>query len=113
MVSFFKLDVERYSFKFGNKSVSLFTNTSFIGSSILHEGLYQLKLDDLFAETLLTLHHNIRTKHSWMDENSSILWYKRMGHISKEKLETLVKYKILLNIDFTNLGMCVDCIKNK
>ena len=71
-----KLNIERYSFKFGNKSVSLFKNTSFIDFGILHEGLYQLKLNDLFAEILLTLHHNVGTKHSRMDENYSILWHK-------------------------------------
>ena len=60
------------------------------------------------------MHHNVETKCSRMDENSFILWHKRLGHISKQKkLERLVKDKILLNLDLTDLGMCVNCIKRK
>ena len=36
-----------------------------------------------------------------------------MGHISRERLERLVKDEILPNLDFTDLGVCVDCIKGK
>ena len=36
-----------------------------------------------------------------------------MGHISRERLKRLVKYEILLNLDFSDLGVCVDCIKGK
>ena len=35
------------------------------------------------------------------------------GHISRERLLRLVKDGILLNLDFSDLGMCVDCIKGK
>jgi hypothetical protein len=34
------------------------------------------------------------------------------GYISKEILEILVKYEILLNLDFM-IQVCVDCIKGK
>jgi len=46
-------------------------------------------------------------------KNSSILWHRRLGHISKERLERLVKDEILLNLDFTDFNVCVDCIKGK
>jgi hypothetical protein len=36
-----------------------------------------------------------------------------LGHISRERLERLVKDGILPNLDFTDLGVCVDCIKSK
>jgi hypothetical protein len=36
-----------------------------------------------------------------------------LGHISRERLERLVKDEILPNLDFTDFGMCVDCIKGK
>ena len=41
------------------------------------------------------------------------LWHKHLGHISKERLRELVKNEILPNLDFTDLGLCVDCIKGK
>ena len=36
-----------------------------------------------------------------------------MGHISKERLQRLVKNEILPNLDFADFGLCVDCIKGK
>ena len=36
-----------------------------------------------------------------------------MGHVSKERLQRLVKNEILPNLDFTNLGLCMDYIKGK
>ncbi|KAL5837577.1 hypothetical protein ACOSQ3_014746 [Xanthoceras sorbifolium] len=62
LVSLSKLDTIGYSFKFGNGCFSLFKHNHFIGFGILCGGLYKVKLDNLFAETLLTLHHNIGTK---------------------------------------------------
>jgi transposase InsO family protein len=113
LISLSRLDLDGYSCNFGNKSFSLFKNTSFVGSGILSDGLYRLKLDNQFVETILTLHHNVGIKRSLTNENSSYLWHKRLGHISRERLLRLVKDGILLNLDFSDLGMCVDCIKGK
>ena len=41
------------------------------------------------------------------------MWHKHLGHISKERLQGLVKKEILPTLDFTDLGLCVDCIKGK
>jgi len=48
-----------------------------------------------------------------MDERSAYLWHKRLGHISKERRQRLVKNEILPDLDFTDLNVCVDCIKGK
>jgi len=63
-----------------------------------------LNLDNLYAETLMTSHHNVGTKHSLVNECSAFLWHKRLGHISKERMERLVKNEILTSLD---------CIKGK
>ena len=107
LVSISKLDRNGFFIKFGNGCFSLYKNTSFVGFGILIGELYNLKLNNRFAETLLTLHHNVGTKRSLNNENSSFLWHKRLGHISKESLEKLVKNEILPNLDFTNLSVCV------
>lgn len=113
LISLSKLDTAGYSFKFGNGCFSLFKQNFLIGSGVLCDGLYKLKLDTLFAETLLTLHHKVGTKRSLTNESSAYLWHKRLGHISKERIERLVKNGILHDLDFTDLGVCVDCIKGK
>jgi len=61
----------------------------------------------------MTLHHNVGTKRGLVNECSAYLWHKHLGHISKERLERLVKNEILPNLDFTDLNVCVDCIKGK
>jgi len=72
-----------------------------------------LKLDVLYAKTVLTLHHNVDTKRSLVNERSAFLWHKRLGHISKERMKRLIKDEILHDLDFTDLNICVDCIKEK
>ena len=85
LISLSKLDIAGYSSKFGNGCFSLFKRTFMIGSDTLYDGLYKLNLDNLYVETLMTLHHNIRTKRSLVDERSAYLWHKCLGHISKKE----------------------------
>jgi hypothetical protein len=47
------------------------------------------------------------------DEASSKLWYYRLSHISRGRIERLVKEEILQLLDFIDLEKCVDCIKGK
>lgn len=46
-------------------------------------------------------------------EKSAFLWHKRMGHISKERIMRLVKNEILPQLDFSDLNVCIECIKGK
>ena len=41
------------------------------------------------------------------------MWHKRLGHISREMIERLVKDEILVSLDFFNFNICVYCIKGK
>ena len=66
-----------------------------------------------FAQALITLHSNVGSKRGLINENSSILWHRRLGHIFRERIEKLVKEGILQNLDFTDFHVCVDCIKGK
>ena len=68
------------------------------------DGLYKLKLDINFSASLMCVHQNIGIKRSMANENSTYLWHKRFGHISKERLQRLVKNEILPNLEFTDLG---------
>lgn len=113
LISLPKLDKAGYFFSFGNECFNLFKQNVLIGSGIMCDGLYKLKLDNLFSETLLTVHHNVGTTRGLSNESSAYLWHKRLGHISKDRIERLVKNEILPNLDFTDLGVCIECIKGK
>lgn len=55
---------------------SLFRNNNIVGSEILFDGLYKLKLDNIFAESLLNLHRNAGTKCGLINKSSVYLWHK-------------------------------------
>jgi len=59
LISFSKLDGVGYSFKFENGYFSLLKHTYMIGSSTLYDGLYKFNLENLYVETLMTLHHDV------------------------------------------------------
>ena len=48
-----------------------------------------------------------------LNEKSSILWHKRLRHISRQRMKRLIKDEILPDIDFSYIDTCVDCIKGK
>ena len=47
------------------------------------------------------------------NDNSSMLWHKRLGHISRHITERSVKDGILPNLDFYDLPTFVECVKGK
>jgi hypothetical protein len=47
------------------------------------------------------------------DATSTKLWHYRLGHISRERIERLIKDDILVPLDFSNSDYCIDCIKGK
>ena len=67
----------------------------------------------ILSGSLLALHHNVGTKRGLVNETSDYLWHKRLGHISKARIERLEKNKILPDLNFTYFDICVDCIKGK
>ena len=48
-----------------------------------------------------------------MNEDSSILWHQRLGHISIDRIKRLVNEKVLNTLDFANFDTCINCIKGK
>jgi hypothetical protein len=53
-------------------------------------------------------------KHKRCDDATSMkLWHYRLGHISREMIERLIKDDILIPLDFSNSDYCIDCIKGK
>lgn len=82
-----------FFFKFGNGNVELFYDYFLVGNSLLYDGLRKMSLD-FFDEVSYLI--NVGKKRSLIHESSSMLWYKRLGHISKKIMERLVKVEIFL-----------------
>ena len=74
---------------FGNSEVKLSLNSTNIGYGVLIDGLYKLSL---VMNGEYILHTDKATsKRSQIQERSSMLWHKRLGHISRERIERLIK----------------------
>ncbi|KAL5823734.1 hypothetical protein ACOSQ4_021634 [Xanthoceras sorbifolium] len=100
-----------YSFNFSEASFSLFYKSDCIGNGTLSDGLYCINLQN--NATYNTMHVQTGTKRCVIDEDSSTLWHRRLGHISIERIKRLVKDGVLSTLNFTNFETCVDCIKGK
>ncbi|KAL0423426.1 UNVERIFIED_CONTAM: hypothetical protein Sradi_0877400 [Sesamum radiatum] len=89
-----------------------FYNTHLVGNDTLSNGLYDINLQ---SDVLYTLHVDVSTdiKRCVMNEDSSVLWHRRLGHISIERIKKLVNDGVLNTLDFTDFDTCVDCIKDK
>ena len=107
-----RLDKFGYSCSFGNGKFSLLKNSNVVGTGSLIDNLYKLDLHaSHINETLHVSGYGIKRK--LLNENSSMLWHKRLGHISRQRIERLVSGGILNSLDFSDFGTCIECIKGK
>ena len=89
LISIPLLDKLGYCMNFGNSEVKLSLNSTNIGYGVLIYGLYKLSL---VMNGEYILHTDKETsKRSRIQERSSMLWHKRLGHISRERVERLIK----------------------
>ncbi|KAL5569428.1 hypothetical protein UlMin_026003 [Ulmus minor] len=102
-----------YCCSFGNNTFTLSINSNAVGTGLLnvYDNLYLLETVPSYNETL---HVESRgTKRKLNKDNSASLWHKRLGHISKSRVERLVSDGILESLDFSDFDICVECIKGK
>lgn len=107
------LDKFGYFCSFGNNQFSLSINSNVVGTGFLcvYDNLYLLDTIVTYNESL---HVEARgTKRKLSNDNSASLWHKRLGHISKTRVERLVSDGILDSLDFTDFDVCIACIKGK
>ena len=97
-----------YSFMFSNYNFGLFCKSELIGNGVLSNGLFSINL-----QYNVFLHTHIGNKRCIMNENSSILWHQRLGHISIDRIKGLVNDIVLNTLDFTIFNTCIDYIKGK
>ena len=111
LISVSKLDSSGFGFHFGNKRFVLYSGSCEIASGALCDGLYKLDLDPNYPSS-----HNVFAtigSKRVNDEFSSMLWHRRLGHISRERMERLTRNGILDSLDFSDFQTCVDCVKGK
>ena len=122
LVSISILDKFGYTCSFGNNKFILFQNSNLVGTGSLSyvDNLCSLSyVDNLYMlDTVASYHETLQlstqgVKRKLTDENSSSLWHKRLGHISKMRIERLESDGILDSLDFVDFEICTNCIKGK
>ena len=111
LVSISVLDKYGYSCSFGDNKFSLFLNSSLVATGLLIDNLSMLNTIASYNDTLQITSRG--TKQKLSRENSAMLRHKRLGHISKGRLERLVSHGILESLDYSDLNVCIECIKGK
>ena len=92
--------------------VSLYLNSNVISTGSLTDKLYKLNIKASNGnETLHSSNYGIKRKLT--NENSSMLWHRRLGHISNQRIQKLVLEGILNPLDFSDFQFCIECIKGK
>ena len=79
-----------FSVKFLGISFHLIKENVVVSDGILDNGLFKLYLNPCFNHSLTTMHENVGIKRGVINEKSSILWHKRLGHISIERIKRLI-----------------------
>ena len=100
-----------FSFIFQDNVFNLFYESNHIGTCILANGRYSISLQN--EATNNSLHVHIGTKRCNINEDFSMLWHRRLGHISIDRIKRLVKDGVFSTLDYTDLETCVNCIKGK
>ena len=75
----------------------------------------QWSLFSTFASTNAynSLSLTVGIKRNVMNQESSLLWHRRLGHISIKRIKSLENEGVLSSLDFTHFETCLDCIKGK
>src|SRR3954470_10953949 len=42
-----------------------------------------------------------------------MIWHKRLGHISKQRIQRLMSEGIINSLDLSDLKVCIECVKGK
>ena len=108
LISVLCLDKCGYYCSFRNGMVSLYLNSSVIGTSSLTDKLYKLNIKASNGnETLHSSNYDIKRK------LTNELWHKHLGHISNQRIQRLVSEGILDPLDFSEFQVCIESIKGK
>jgi GAG-pre-integrase domain len=111
-----RLDAYNFMFQFENNELKLYHNSKYIGFELLCDNLYKLCLDYSFSESLLSLNvtdvkRKIKRNHE--SEYSLKLWHCRLGYISRDRMQCLIKNEILPTLYFFDFDKCIECVKGK
>ena len=118
LISVSRLDTDGFGCHFANGKCELWFDNNCIGDAVLYNDLYLLSMrDKVHSVCNVNVNESLSEKETKKrkrtQDTSSKLWHCRLGHISRGRIERLVKSEILPQLEFSDLEQCVECIKGK
>ncbi|KAM1015922.1 hypothetical protein ACFX2A_046661 [Malus domestica] len=113
LLSASKIIKDGYAFFADDVCLKIFKKNSFhkiLGIALLSENLWRLECIVEFVDQSV---FNVNSKRMLEHDSSYILWHKRLGHISKERILQLCKAELIPKLDSAIVTECVDCLKGK
>ena len=116
LISVTRLDDDGYDCHFGNGKCQIVFNNKCVGLAFRQDKLYLVSLSENVNDVSTENENdfssmNATNKRKRVHDVFLKLWHCRLGHISREKIERLIKKSILLPLEFSDLEQCIDCIK--
>lgn len=83
-------------FSSDNKSMLFYYNSVCFGQAKLIDGYWFVDCDNACVisnqnQEVFMLNNSLVVKRKFSHDSSSYLWHKRLGHISKERMKSLIK----------------------
>jgi hypothetical protein len=116
LISISCLDDDGFDCLFGKKQYLITFNDEVVGRALRYGKLYLFSIKD--SINVVSSENNVnvsssKNKRKRIDDVSSKLWHRRLGHISRGRIERLVKQSILPSLEFLDFDQCIDCNKGK
>jgi hypothetical protein len=124
LISVSCMDDDGFDCQFGNIQCLILFDNKVVALAFWQDKLYMLSMyenvnvvcndEDVVCKEKGSLSTNVSTKRKRCDDATSAkLWHYHLGHISRGRIERLIKDDILTPLDFSNSDYCIDCIKEK
>ncbi|KAM1466750.1 hypothetical protein ACFX2I_031921 [Malus domestica] len=108
LISVSKLVKSKFKFDINENGFSIFQSSNLIGDGVLVGDMFKLNCN-IPTSVVNTIGH----KRALTNDTSSKLWHKRLGHISKERMQRLTREQILPSLNYGDFKICTNSIKGK
>jgi hypothetical protein len=124
LISVSCLDDDGFDCQFGNRQCLILFDNKVVGLAFRQDKIYMLSMhenvnvvcndENVVCKEKDSSSTNVSSKRKRCDDATSAkLWHYHLGHISRGRIEMLIKDDIPILLDFSNSDYCIDCIKGK
>jgi hypothetical protein len=118
LISVSCLDNDGFDYHFGDGKCEILCNNKCVGLAFQKQYLYLLSLHENVNSVCdvnvnVSSSMNTNRKRNRTQDASSKLWHCRLDHISRGRIERLIKNEILPPLEFSDLEQRRECIKGK